>query len=97
LEVALLGVPMTIAQAASSASGPFKAAGHMATSVATTHNSFIKQFYERLLVVSKLKKVALVVCMRELLTTLNAMMRANKPFSFAVRGLPEWLDFEDSC
>jgi hypothetical protein len=30
-----------------------------------------------------------VACMRKLLTILNAMVRDNKPFSFAVHGLPE--------
>jgi transposase len=62
---------------------------YMATLVATKHNPVIKQFYERLLAAGKLKKVALVACMRKLLTILNAMVRDNKPFSFAVHGLPE--------
>jgi transposase len=62
---------------------------YMATLVATKHNPVIKQFYERLLAAGKLKKVALVACMRKLLTILNAMVRDNKPFSFAAHGLPE--------
>jgi transposase len=62
---------------------------YMATLVATRHNPVIKQFYERLLAAGKLKKVALVACMRKLLTILNAMVRDAKPFSFAVHGLPE--------
>jgi transposase len=62
---------------------------YMATLVATKHNPVIKQFYERLLAAGKLKKVALVACMRKLLTILNAMVRDNKPFSFTLHGLPE--------
>ena len=37
-------------------------------------------FYERLLAAGKLPKVALVACMRKLLTMLNAMVRPNKPW-----------------
>ena len=62
---------------------------YMATLVATKHNPVIKQFYTRLLAAGKPKKLALVACMRKLLTILNAMVRDNKPFSFAVHGLPE--------
>lgn len=60
---------------------------YMATLVATKYNPVIKQFYERLLAAGKLKKVALVACMRKLLTILNAMVRDNKPFSVAKHGL----------
>lgn len=45
---------------------------YMATLVATRHNPIIKAFYQKLLNVGKLKKVALVACMRKLLVTLNA-------------------------
>jgi transposase len=48
---------------------------YMGTLVATRHNPTIKEFYERLLAAGKPKKVALVACMRKLLTTLNALMR----------------------
>jgi transposase len=51
-----------------------RAALYMATLVATKHNSVIKAFYEKLLNTGKLKKVALVACMRKLLVTLNAMV-----------------------
>ena len=51
---------------------------YMATLVAIRHNSVIQQFYERLLANGKLKKVALVACMRKLLVILNAMIRDNK-------------------
>ena len=42
------------------------------------HNPVIRKFYERLLTNGKLKKVALVACMRKLLVILNAMIRDNK-------------------
>lgn len=54
---------------------------YMATLAATTHNPTIKAFYQRLLAAGKLPKVALVACMRKLLTTLNAMVRTNTPWS----------------
>jgi transposase len=46
---------------------------YMATLVATKHNPVIKAFYSKLVNAGKLKKVALVACMRKLLVTLNAM------------------------
>jgi transposase len=52
----------------------------MATLVATRHNPVIREFYQRLLGKGKLKKVALVACMRKLLVILNAMLRDNKPW-----------------
>jgi transposase len=48
---------------------------YMAALVATRHNDVIRAFYERLLAAGKPKKVALVACMRKLLTILNAIMR----------------------
>ncbi|MFM7878468.1 IS110-like element ISMae40 family transposase [Microcystis aeruginosa] len=51
---------------------------YMATLVAIRHNPVIRKFYERLLTNGKLKKVALVACMRKLLVILNAMIRDNK-------------------
>lgn len=51
---------------------------YMATLVAIRHNPVIHDFYERLLANGKLKKVALVACMRKLLVILNAMIRDNK-------------------
>lgn len=53
---------------------------YMATLVATRHNRVIKAFYERLLAAGKAKKVAIVACMRKLLTILNAMVRSAKPW-----------------
>jgi transposase len=51
---------------------------YMATLVATRHNPVIRDFYQRLLEKGKLKKVALVACMRKLLVILNAMLRDNR-------------------
>jgi transposase len=48
---------------------------YMATLTATRHNPAIRAFYERLLAAGKLKKVALIACMRKLVTHLNAMAR----------------------
>jgi transposase len=59
---------------------------YMATLTAARHNPAIKTFYDRLLVAGKLPKVALVACMRKLLTTLNAMVKTNKPWDKSLHG-----------
>ena len=51
---------------------------YMATLAAIRSNSVIKIFYQRLIDRNKLKKVAIVACMRKLLTILNVMVRENK-------------------
>jgi transposase len=48
---------------------------YMATLAATRYNPVIQACYQRLLIQGKAKKVALVACMRKLLTILNAMVR----------------------
>lgn len=53
---------------------------YMATLTAARHNPAIKAFYDRLKAAGKLPKVALVACKRKLLTTLNAMVKTNKPW-----------------
>lgn len=53
---------------------------YMATLVATRCNPVIKTFYLRLLSKGKPKKVALVACMRKLLTILNDMVRRGEPW-----------------
>jgi transposase len=53
---------------------------YMGALIASRHNPQIKEFYERLLETGKPKKVALVACMRKLLTVLNAMMRERTPW-----------------
>ncbi|CCW29971.1 transposase [Xenorhabdus nematophila F1] len=54
---------------------------YMATLVATRFNPVIKTFYNRLLAAGKPKKVALVACMRKLLTILNAMIRKDEEWN----------------
>jgi len=54
---------------------PVRAALYMGALVATRHNPLLKEFYGRLLKAGKPKKVALVACMRKLLSILNAVMR----------------------
>jgi transposase len=51
---------------------------YMATLTAIRCNPVIKAFYERLTARHKLKKVAIVACMRKLLTIINVMVRDNK-------------------
>ena len=48
---------------------------YMATLTAVRHNPIVKTHYERLLAAGKRKKVALVTCMRKLLTMLNAIAK----------------------
>lgn len=48
---------------------------YMATLTAVRHNPILKAHYERLLAAGKRKKVALVACMRKLLTMLNAIAK----------------------
>lgn len=48
---------------------------YMATLTAVRHNPVLKAHYERLLAAGKRKKVALVACMRKLLTVLNAIAK----------------------
>ncbi|WP_440862981.1 IS110 family transposase [Symbiopectobacterium purcellii] len=55
-----------------------RSALYMAALVATRFNPVIKAFYMRLVTAGKPKKVALVACMRKLLTILNAMLRKNE-------------------
>lgn len=53
---------------------------YMAALVAARHNPVIRVFYARLLAAGKPRKVALVACMRKLLTILNAMVKADTPW-----------------
>jgi transposase len=50
---------------------------YMATISATRFNPVIKAMYQRLLTAGKQKKVAIVACMRKLLTILNAIIRTQ--------------------
>ena len=53
---------------------------YMGALVGIRHNPVLKAFYERLRAAGKVAKVALVACMRKLLTILNAMVRTNTPW-----------------
>jgi transposase len=55
---------------------------YRATIAATRFNPVIKCFYQHLVNQGKLKKVALVACMRKYLTILNAMVRDMRPFAY---------------
>ena len=56
---------------------PVRAALYMGALVASRCNPVIRAFYQRLRTAGKAPKVALVACMRKLLTILNAMVRSN--------------------
>jgi transposase len=53
----------------------------MGALVATKCNPVIRAFYQRLLAAGKPKKLALVACMRKLLTILNTMVRPGERWS----------------
>jgi transposase len=55
--------------------GDVRAVIYMATLSAIRHNPVIRTFHTRLIAAGKLPKVAIVACMRKLLTILNAMAR----------------------
>ena len=56
---------------------------YMATVSASCHNPAIAAFYRRLVDAGKPKKLALVACMRKLLTILNALIRDRTPWQSA--------------
>jgi len=60
---------------------PVRCALYMATLVATRRNPVIRNFYKRLTAKGKLFKVALVACMRKLLTILNSMIKHKTRWS----------------
>ena len=53
---------------------------YMAALVGTRYNHPIRAFYRRLVTAGKPKKLALVACMRKLLTILNAIVRTHTPW-----------------
>lgn len=53
----------------------------MAALVTVRFKLVIKTFYTRLVAAGKPKKVALVACMRRLLTILSAMLRKNEEWN----------------
>jgi transposase len=60
---------------------PVRSALYMAALVATRRNCVIRDFYKRLRANGKLFKVALVACMRKLLTILNSMIKHKTHWS----------------
>jgi transposase len=65
-----------------------RAALYMATFNAVRCNPLIQPFYQRLIAAGKEHKVAMVACMRKLLTILNAMVRNHTPWNPATVGHP---------
>ena len=53
---------------------------YIGTLTATRYNPIISNCYQRLLWAGQAKKVALVACMRKLLTILNAMIKDSSPW-----------------
>jgi len=51
---------------------------YMAALVATKRNDALRAFYQRLVAAGKPRKLALVACMRKLLTILNVMVRTQQ-------------------
>jgi transposase len=61
---------------------------YMAALVATKRNAVIRMFYLRLIAAGKRKKLALVACMRKLLTILNVMVRTAQPWTMEAALIP---------
>ena len=57
---------------------------YMAALVATQRNPVIRVFYQRLVAAGKPKKLALVACMRKLLTMLNTIVRTRTPWNAVI-------------
>ncbi len=53
----------------------------MSTLAAIRFNPVIARFYKRLLAAGKPKMVAMVACMRKLLTILNTMLKSGTPWN----------------
>lgn len=60
---------------------------YMAATTAIRFNPVIKAFYERLIARGKPHKVAMVACMRKMLTILNAMARTHTPWTPTFEGV----------
>lgn len=61
---------------------------YMAALVGKQHNPVLSTLDDRLAAAGKPKKVALVACMRKLLTILNAMLKHHRPWNPAHASLP---------
>lgn len=55
-----------------------RSALYMGTLVATRYSPVIKEFYDRLREAGKPAKMAIVVCMRKLMTILNSMIKYQR-------------------
>ncbi|MGH7477936.1 MAG: IS110 family transposase [Longimicrobiales bacterium] len=64
---------------------PVRQGLYMATLVATRHNPVIRVCYQRLRTAGKPPKVALVACMRKLLTILNALVKHQTCWTLTAR------------
>lgn len=73
----VIAVPSEANESSGEAARPFAPCIYMGALVATRRNTVIRGFCQRLVTAGKPKKVALIACMRKLLTILNAMMRTN--------------------
>lgn len=60
---------------------------YMAATTAIRFNPVIKAFYERLIARGKPHQVAMVACMRKMLTILNAMARTHTPWTPTFEGV----------
>ena len=60
---------------------------YMAATTAIRSNPAIKEFYQRLSARGKPHKVAMVACMRKIVTILNAMARTNTPWTPTLNSL----------
>lgn len=65
-----------------------RAAIYMAALVASRRNPVLKTFYQRLVAAGKPKKLALVACMRKLLTILNVMLRTRQSWTITAVSAP---------
>lgn len=63
--------------------GKVRTALYMAALVAAHRNPMLRAYYQSLLVRGKAKKVALVACMRKLLTILNSIIKHQKPWAYS--------------
>jgi transposase len=65
-----------------------RSALYMATLVGVRHNKVLREHYAQLVTRGKAKKVALVACMRKLLTILNAMLKTKSSWGNAQMTMP---------
>ena len=56
---------------------------YMAALVAIRHNPVVRATYQRLVNRGRPKKVAIIACLRQLLTILNAIVRTKSPWKIA--------------